>query len=252
MLSTHKPQLSYCKHRVGVPVRCPAMIFERCVRPRRETQATDSATGPASSGPHLIQFHNAKLVTEAGLVEGDLWMHGSRLVDPQAHFWDRSHTKAADRRVDCQGMIIAPGMIDVMLHEAFGVDFTSCGEGGPERDAEVASQFAMVRQRLPELGVTAFCPAIRATKPEVFARAAARLQRTTRSSRDIHGEMQADGAWAQCLGVHFDGPFFDAKYAEEAGLSSSAILESIEGSALDDAYDGKALDAAIITLAPEL
>ena len=37
-----------------------------------------------------------------------------KIVDPQTRFWHRQH-RAADQIVDCDGMILAPGMIDVQV-----------------------------------------------------------------------------------------------------------------------------------------
>ena len=56
----------------------------------------------------LVQLFNARLATPAGLVPGEIWMQHGKLVDPQSRFWGRA-TRAADRRVDCEGCIIAPG-----------------------------------------------------------------------------------------------------------------------------------------------
>ena len=225
------------------------MLHERSVRPRYETKL---AAPPAAvpSGPVLTQFFNAMLVTERGLVQGDLWMLGDKLVDPQSQFWERS-AKAVDRRVDCQGMLLAPGMIDVMLYGAFGVDFSRCAEADAE--AQVASKLAMVRRRLPELGITAFCPAVRPCAPADCARAIQRLGKTARlppPSRDV--VMGEETAWAQCLGVHLDGPFLDAAHAASTGSSAEHVRSSLEGHALDEACGGRALEATLITLAPEL
>ena len=227
------------------------MIHERCVRPRTENIPPPAT--PPRSGPLLVQFFNAKLVTGDGLVDGDLWMHGSTLVDPQSYFWERSHAKAADRRIDCQGMLLSPGMIDIMLYGAFGVDFSKCGEAGAKADAKVAADLSMVRRRLPELGVTAFCPAVRASAPDECARAIARLGRTA-TPPVPQGEFPqaAEATWARCLGVHLDGPFLDAEHAASARVPTEHVRATLKGKAILQACGGKASEAALITLAPEL
>jgi len=242
------------------------MIFERCVRPRHAKPAFEAPTvvgsGPQfaapaamASGPQLVQLFNAKLVTsDDGLVDGDLWMLGSTIVNPRSHFWDRTHAKAADRRVDCQGMLLAPGMIDIMLYSAFGINFSQCGEAGAAAEAKVAADFAMVRRRLPELGVTSFCPAVRACAPDVCARTIERLAKTALPPPPTGDGPRPDdeGTWAQCLGVHLDGPFLSAEHAASAGAPLEFVLASLEGAALDQACGGEATRAALMTLAPEL
>ena len=234
----------------------------------------------------LVQFYNAKLVTPQGVVEeGDLWVHQGRIADPKDFFWERRSPSSADRRIDCHGMLIAPGCIDIMLHEAFNVDFTPLGEvDGSEADAAAEEQLALVRRRLPELGVTAFCPAIRPCPPEVCARALARISRAREDAtsgghqhvkkpggKREHAHVSGDGGggersrrWAACLGAHLDGPFFEAEHGASAvqprrkasnkpGEGSRHIRDSLGGSALEEALGGRALgEVALLTLAPEL
>lgn len=225
------------------------LLVDRVIRSRPAPSADAVAS---SDGAFLVQFHNAKLVTPAGLVAGDLWMQGGAIVDPQARFWQRRRA-AADHRIDCQGMLLAPGMIDVMLHGAFGVDFSSLGEAGAAAEAEAAAALALVRRRLPELGVTTFCPAVRASSPEASARLIARLGPTTTVQ-----PTETKGALAHCAGVHLDGPFADAEQGaaalEAAGHGATArhLRSSLSGDALHEAYGGRATNAALITLAPEL
>ena len=106
------------------------LLVNRCVRPKL---AEDEATSPRPSARRppptpvpkaeesmLVQFYNAKLITPGGVVEGDLWVYQGRIADPKHFFWER-RSHSADRRIDCHGMLLAPGCIDIMLHEAFGV-----------------------------------------------------------------------------------------------------------------------------------
>ena len=65
----------------------------------------------------LVQFYNARLATPAGLVEGELWMQQGKIVDAQQRFWQRENS-AADCRVDCHGLILAPGFVDVHMRGA--------------------------------------------------------------------------------------------------------------------------------------
>lgn len=85
--------------------------------------------------------------------------------------------------VDCGADLIAPGLIDLQLNGAFGLDFTV----EPETVAAVAD-------RLPQYGVTAFLPTL-ITSP--LATYPARLRVVA----------QARSQDAAVLGVHLEGPF---------------------------------------------
>ncbi len=44
----------------------------------------------------------------------DLWVREGRILDPEKLFFDEKGY--ADKRVDCEGSIIAPGFIDVQIN----------------------------------------------------------------------------------------------------------------------------------------
>ena len=69
-----------------------------------------------STSSGLVEFSNVHLVTPNGLESGELWIQeGGAIVDPQERFWQRSDTsETSHRRIDCQGMLLCPGMIDIM------------------------------------------------------------------------------------------------------------------------------------------
>lgn len=233
-----------------MPKSKPNAIHPRLVRQRTEDKRVEPIRGITEP---LCQFHNAMLVTEDGLREGDLWVQGGKIVDPEDRFWQRAcvsddSLRAADRRIDCEGMLLAPGFIDIMLHTAFGVEFSTLGRPGAEAEAADADAIALVSRRLPELGVTSFCPALRSCSSEDCARAMSRLKRLVPTALG-----------ARCLGAHLDGPFFD----HEQATSSSApdvpppadgahVRDTLVGDALALAYGQRACEAAIVTLAPEL
>ena len=230
-------------------------IWQRIVRPRHEA-ATDSAT-TAPARQELVQFVNASLVTEDGLRrQGELWVQGGHVVDPQARFWQRE-AKATDRRIDCKGMLLAPGMIDIMLYGAFGVDFSALGGEGDEATAEAERAVSNVCARLPEIGVTAFCPAVRPCSPATYTRLLERLV-PPQDPPQVEGVRQgADGgscgspaSGARLLGVHLDGPFLSREYAPDP---KAPVRERVDGNALHDVFGAARLQsAAVVTIAPEL
>ena len=157
------------------------MLLHRVIKPpsncaEAEAEPEQPAIQALPQSALLIHFFNARLVTEHGLVnDGELWVQDGKIVDPRTRFWSRAdaasvQTSAADRRIDCKGLVLAPGFIDCMLYSAFGIDFSSLGEEGPDAAREARRAMRHVRQRLPSLGVTAFCPTIRPCAPEVCER----------------------------------------------------------------------------------
>ena len=212
----------------------PETVWTRCQR--RRTAATPAAdapapTKPAANGPLLVQFYNARLATPAGLVEGELWMQQGKIVDAQQRFWQRENS-AADCRVDCHGLILAPGFIDVHMSGAFGVDFAALHDA-TEDEAEHA--VVTVCRRLPELGVTAFCPTLHGCSPAVYRRLLPRLMPRTGSRS------------AALVGVHLDGPFCTIGASPPSSLEGGwEALTATYGPALADGV------AAAVTLAPEI
>lgn len=212
----------------------PETAWTRCQR--RRTAATPVAdapapTRPAVKGPLLVQFYNARLATPEGLMEGELWMQQGKIVDAQQRFWQREDS-AADCRIDCHGLILAPGFVDVHMRGAFGVDFASLHEA-TEDEAERA--IGTVCRRLPELGVTAFCPTLRGCSPEVYRRLLPRLMPRTGPRK------------AALVGVHLDGPFCTIGASPPSSLEGGwETLSATYGPALADGV------AAAVTLAPEL
>lgn len=92
---------------------------------------------------------------------------------------------AAGPAYDARGLVVLPGLIDLQVNGAAGVDLTS----GPERLWEVAAA-------LPAYGVTAFLPTVISSAPGARDRALATLRAGP-----------PDGwAGAVPLGWHFEGP----------------------------------------------
>jgi len=131
-----------------------------------------------------------------------------------------------DCKVDADGLLLLPGFVDIHSHGRCGCDFC---------DATDAAFDAIGRGKLRD-GVTGFL-ATGLTRPEEelseLCRAAERYR--------LRGE------GAACLGVHLEGPFFNA---EMAGAQNPAYLRK------PDAALVKRLDAISpvrkVSLAPEL
>jgi N-acetylglucosamine-6-phosphate deacetylase len=127
--------------------------------------------------------------------------------------------------IDATGCRVVPGFVDLQCNGGWGVDFTT----EPERAAEVAA-------RLPETGVTAFCPTIITAPPDVMLHAIKVLDLLRHSSPG-----------ARSLGVHVEGPFLNP------GRAGAHPVRHIRPPSREEAGQWAATGGvAMVTLAPEL
>ena len=133
------------------------------------------------------------------------------------------------------------------LYGAFGVDFSSLGAEGASAAAVAAVAMRRVCARLPEVGITAFCPAVRAHElpPGDVHRLLERLAAPKYASTGV------DPPGARILGVHLDGPFFSREYAPATGPLPH-LKESFEEGALNATLGAIKPGVRLVTLAPEL
>ena len=134
---------------------------------------------------------------------------------------------AADAACDAGGpdAIIIPGLVDIQLNGAFGVDFS-----------DPASDLAAAALRLPSTGVTAFVPTVITAPPDRMAASITNLAAAT----------TVDGA-ARALGIHVEGPFLAP---ERVGAHDPDWLRP---PSIDEALGWLAAGPVrIVTLAPEL
>lgn len=141
-----------------------------------------------------------------------------------------------DEIVEADGLTLLPGFVDIHSHGRGGADFC---------DATDAAFDTIGRGKLAD-GVTGFL-ATGLTRPEEdlaeMCAAAERYRRRTGNGKRETG----NGSGATCLGVHLEGPFFNA---EMAGAQNPAYLRK------PDAAFVKRLNAISsvkkVSLAPEL
>jgi len=119
---------------------------------------------------------------------------------------------------------IVPGLVDIQLNGAFGVDFSD-----PTADLGRAAA------ALPSTGVTAFMPTVVSSPPEVYAPCL----------RNLASPVPPDAA--RVLGVHFEGPFLAPA---RRGAHDASALRPPDLGELRSWLD--AGDVRIVTLAPEL
>ena len=131
----------------------------------------------------------------------DLGVVGVRVEDGRIVSVGRDVRPAAgDRTVDADGLTLLPGFVDIHSHGRSGCDFC---------DATDAAFETIGRDKLKD-GVTGFL-ATGLTRPEE------ELAELCRCAE----RYKARGEGATCLGVHLEGPFFNA---EMAGAQNPAYL----------------------------
>ncbi|KAM9209942.1 N-acetylglucosamine-6-phosphate deacetylase isoform 3-T3 [Dugong dugon] len=187
--------------------------------------------GEGPSRAPVLQFTNCRLLRGGRLLREDLWVREGRILDPEKLFFDER--RLADRQQDCGGCILAPGFIDVQINGGFGVDFSLATE-------DVGSGVALVARKILSHGVTAFCPTLVTSPPEVYHKV---LPQIPVKRGGPHG--------AGVLGVHLEGPFISR---QKRGAHPEAYVRSFEANAFHDvlATYGSLDNVCILTLAPEL
>ncbi|KAA0164131.1 hypothetical protein FNF27_07849 [Cafeteria roenbergensis] len=155
-------------------------------------EAVLAAWGPAS----VMQFTNCRVADADGVVWRDVWVQGRLVIDPMARFWaaQARSVPLCRVRVDCAGLLLSAGFIDVQINGAFGRDFSA--------DDLTPADVADARRALLSHGVTAICPTMVSSAPQRYARNAPLLA--------PHDSARAsDGC--SLLGAHLEGPFFCAR-----------------------------------------
>lgn len=130
-----------------------------------------------------------------------------------------------DATVDADGLIIAPGYVDLQINGGFGLDLTT----EPESMWELAGL-------LPRHGVTSFLPTIVSSPPPVTDRALAALK-----------ARPSDHRGAEPLGLHFEGPML---HRDRAGAHRVQHLAAPDAKLI--AGWSRSNGVTLVTLAPEL
>jgi N-acetylglucosamine-6-phosphate deacetylase len=68
----------------------------------------------------------------------------------------REEALAAAPTIDLQGQVLAPGLIDIQINGAYGIDFSHW----PGEEEDYVSKVETVSTRLAETGVTAYLPTV--------------------------------------------------------------------------------------------
>ncbi|KAI9597430.1 putative N-acetylglucosamine-6-phosphate deacetylase [Syncephalis fuscata] len=193
------------------------------------------AKAPNNRG-QTIQIYNCRVLKEGRIFEDDyVLMRDGRLLDPQHCFW--TERLEPDVRINAHGLLVTPGLIDVQINGAFGIDFSA------DFDAMKAGGVTRAAQGLLRQGCTAFCPTLVSSAPEVYAQA---LQYLGPKDGNL-----TNGA--TILGAHLEGPFIAH---EKKGAHDPQVLQSSVTSCddLEKIYGPISAGGvgSIVTVAPEL
>jgi N-acetylglucosamine-6-phosphate deacetylase len=137
----------------------------------------------------------------------------------------------ATGRTDLTGGVLAPGLVDIQVNGAFGLDLAAAGD----------DEWAVVARRLPATGVTTFVPPLITAPLDDLAAALRGYRLRRRALADAAGA-------ARSVGVHLEGPFLaeQRRGAHRADLLCDPTPARVD--ALLEAADGH---LACVTLAPE-
>jgi N-acetylglucosamine-6-phosphate deacetylase len=127
--------------------------------------------------------------------------------------------------------VLAPGLVDMQINGAFGVDFAAADD----------EDWRHVARMLPSTGTTAYVPTLITAPLDDLAAA-------LRGYRDREADLHGTAGAARSLGMHLEGPFLADR---RRGAHRSDLLRDPRPADLDrlvEAGDGRLL---YVTLAPE-
>lgn len=122
----------------------------------------------------IVRFTNGYLALKDGTaVKGDLYVSPSlgTIVSGQVSYF--TNQLAPVRTIDLDGGILSPGLIDVQINGAYGVDFSEL-DPSPGGEAAYLAGLDKVSKRIVETGTTAYVPTIITQKEELYAKVSPR------------------------------------------------------------------------------
>ncbi|KAJ9149106.1 Glucosamine-6-phosphate isomerase [Pleurostoma richardsiae] len=207
----------------------------------------------ATDTPSIVRFTNCVLAFDGTEQPDDLY-----ICQAAGKIVPKPSPSEPVRTVDLGGRLLSPGLIDVQLNGAMGLNFSDVPATEPEM-AGYAEAVDRTFTGLIKTGVTSLLPTLVTAKSEVFKRAIPYVA--------PKGHLRDASAGAESLGIHCEGPFISPakKGAHAADLLQipSAGAKTIEefyglenlkppsvGEA--DAQNSRPAPIRKITVAPEL
>lgn len=181
--------------------------------------------------PERRRFRRGEVLLDGELVRADLVVDGELIVEVVV---DPPDDGLDDSDVDCDGLVIAPGFIDLQCNGAGGVDITT----EPDRILDVAAE-------LPRFGVTSFLPTVVTTRATARAAAIDAMSELRRQPTTAAGGRRV----ATPIGLHLEGPMISRHHLGAHVPRFAAEPESMLAEIDEWASSGA---VSLVTLAPEL
>ena len=70
----------------------------------------------------IIKFCNCYILRNHQIIKEDILVRNGKFLNPEPLFFDEK--RKPDKVVNCKGLLIAPGLIDLQINGAFGFDFS--------------------------------------------------------------------------------------------------------------------------------
>ncbi|KAJ2950579.1 hypothetical protein O0L34_g8827 [Tuta absoluta] len=178
----------------------------------------------------LTRFHNCLILRDSKIIKEDLWIRDGKIENPERVFYEEQ--AEADVTVNCEGLLIAPGFIDIQINGGWGIDFSA-------NTKNIEDGVKKVAKELLAHGVTSFCPTMVTTNKETY-----------RKTLPLIKKSQGGKNGATVLGVHLEGPFISL--AKKGAHTEEYIQSPVKGlESITETY-GSLENVLIVTLAPEL
>ncbi|HUS44290.1 MAG TPA: N-acetylglucosamine-6-phosphate deacetylase [Ilumatobacteraceae bacterium] len=176
-------------------------------------------------------YRGGQVLVDGELVRADLVVDGGLIAEVVI---DPPNDGLAEGDIDCGGLVIAPGLIDLQCNGAGGVDITT----EPDRILDVGAA-------LPRFGVTSFLPTVVTTRASTRAAAIDAITELRRQPRATAAERRV----ATPLGLHFEGPMISRNHlgahVSRYAANPESMVEEIDTWASSGVV-------SLVTLAPEL
>lgn len=62
----------------------------------------------------VTRFKYGYVLQGEKMVRGDIWVREGKIIDPHALFYEEK--RLPDRVVDCEGLVVSPGFIDIQIN----------------------------------------------------------------------------------------------------------------------------------------
>lgn len=189
----------------------------------------------ATSAPRVTRFINGCLLKNGQLISGDLWISSEtgQIISPQSAFY--SSYLRADKTVDLQGRILAPGFIDVQINGSHNFDFST-------PDPDFASKLTYTNQKMIKSGLTSYVPTVISTRPDAYHAVLPHLGPSGKARDPRKG--------CESLGAHIEGPFLSP--LRNGIHNPEALREAQSWSDIEECYGSSNLqNVRYITAAPE-